>query len=86
MTGAPVARATAPYRVMVVDDSAVIRGLLTRALEADPEIAVLVSASNGEMAISSLQRHDIEIVILDIEMPVMSSSAPFQVPHQFQPM
>ncbi|MGO8915134.1 MAG: protein-glutamate methylesterase/protein-glutamine glutaminase [Stellaceae bacterium] len=56
---------------MVVDDSAVIRGLLTRSLEADPEVEVLASASNGEMALNALARHDIEIVILDIEMPVM---------------
>ncbi|HZB93625.1 MAG TPA: response regulator, partial [Stellaceae bacterium] len=56
---------------MVVDDSAVIRGLLTRSLEADPEVEVLASASNGAMALSALSRHDIEIVILDIEMPVM---------------
>jgi two-component system chemotaxis response regulator CheB len=56
---------------MVVDDSAVIRGLLTRSLEADPEVSVLVSASNGEMALAALKRYDIEIVILDIEMPVM---------------
>ncbi len=69
--GAPGGRADAPYRLMVVDDSAVIRGLLTRSLEADPEVSVLVSASNGEMALSALKRYDIEIVILDIEMPVM---------------
>jgi two-component system chemotaxis response regulator CheB len=56
---------------MVVDDSAVIRGLLTRCLEADPEVTVLASASNGEIALNALGRYDIEIVILDIEMPVM---------------
>mgnify|MGYP003676820402 FL=1 len=32
--------ASGPYKVMVVDDSAVIRGLLTRALEEDPTITV----------------------------------------------
>jgi len=69
--GSKGGRAAAPYRLMVVDDSAVIRGLLTRSLEADPEVEVLASASNGEMALSALSRHDIEIVILDIEMPVM---------------
>ncbi len=69
--GAQQPRAGAPYRLMVVDDSAVIRGLLTRSLEADPEIEVLGSASNGEMALSALARYDIEIIILDIEMPVM---------------
>lgn len=64
-------RAIDPYRIMVVDDSAVIRGLLTRSLESDPELAVVASASNGQMALGSLKRHDIEIVVLDIEMPVM---------------
>ena len=37
----------APYRVMVVDDSAVIRGLVTRWLEEDPSIKVVSSAANG---------------------------------------
>ncbi|MGD1879059.1 MAG: chemotaxis response regulator protein-glutamate methylesterase [Kiloniellaceae bacterium] len=60
-----------PYRVMVVDDSAVIRGLLTRALEKDPAIKVIASVGNGELAIKSLERHDVEVIILDIEMPVM---------------
>ncbi|RMD63483.1 MAG: chemotaxis response regulator protein-glutamate methylesterase [Alphaproteobacteria bacterium] len=56
---------------MVVDDSAVIRGLLTKALNADPQIEVVASASNGELALKALEKHDIELVVLDIEMPVM---------------
>jgi two-component system chemotaxis response regulator CheB len=56
---------------MVTDDSAVIRGLITRALESDPEIVVVTTVSNGEMALTALGRYDIEVVILDIEMPVM---------------
>src|SRR5262249_28177897 len=60
-----------PYRVMVVDDSAVIRGLIIRSLEADPQVQVVASVGNGRMAIGALQRHDIEIVVLDVEMPVM---------------
>jgi two-component system chemotaxis response regulator CheB len=62
---------TTPIRVMVVDDSAVIRGLLTRTLEADPEIAVVASVGNGQMAISAVGRQDTDVVVLDIEMPVM---------------
>lgn len=68
---APGDRKRSPYRLMVVDDSAVVRGLLIRSLEADPEITVVASASNGEMALAALAQYDIEIVILDIEMPVM---------------
>jgi two-component system chemotaxis response regulator CheB len=56
---------------MVVDDSAVIRGLLTRALEGDPEIRVVASVGDGRMAVSSLQRNSIDVIVLDIEMPVM---------------
>ncbi|HMK67618.1 MAG TPA: chemotaxis response regulator protein-glutamate methylesterase [Stellaceae bacterium] len=56
---------------MVVDDSAVTRGLLTRALESDPEISVVASVGDGQMAVAAIRRQDIEIVVLDIEMPVM---------------
>lgn len=60
-----------PYRVMVVDDSAVIRGLLTRSLEGNPEIKVVASVANGQMAINTLQRQMIDVIVLDIEMPVL---------------
>lgn len=58
---------------MVVDDSAVIRGLLTRALESDPTIKVVTTVGNGQLAIDALSRagSDIEVAVLDIEMPVM---------------
>jgi two-component system chemotaxis response regulator CheB len=58
-------------RVMVVDDSAVIRGLFTRALEQDREIKVVASVGDGRMAVDSIKRNDIDVVVLDIEMPVM---------------
>lgn len=57
--------------VMLVDDSAVVRGLITRALEQDPRIKVVNSVQNGQMAVDSVQRVRPDIIILDIEMPVM---------------
>ncbi len=60
-----------PFRVMVVDDSAVIRGLFARFLEADSEISVVASVANGQLALNRLDRDDIELIVLDIEMPVM---------------
>jgi two-component system chemotaxis response regulator CheB len=56
---------------MVVDDSAVIRGILSRLLDADPNVKVVSSASDGEMAVNALDRYYIEVVVLDIEMPRM---------------
>ncbi len=60
-----------PYRVMVVDDSAIIRGFLCRYLSEDSEIDVVTTANNGAVALRQLQANDIEVVVLDIEMPEM---------------
>ena len=60
-----------PYRVMLVDDSAVTRGLLSRILESDPQVMVAASVGDGQMAINAMRRTPIDVVILDLEMPVM---------------
>ena len=59
------------YRVMIVDDSAFIRGAIARAIESDPALRIAISVSNGEQAIRSLQREPVDVIVLDIEMPVM---------------
>lgn len=56
---------------MLVDDSAVVRGLISRALEADPYISVVSSVHNGEAAVNAVTKARPDIIILDIEMPVM---------------
>ncbi|WP_337995951.1 chemotaxis response regulator protein-glutamate methylesterase [Oleispirillum naphthae] len=56
---------------MVVDDSAVVRGLITRMLEDAADVQVVTSVPNGDAAVRALDRYDIEVVLLDIEMPVM---------------
>ena len=66
-----VATGSTPIRVLVVDDSHVIRGLLTRSLDSDPGIKVVATASNGKAAIDEVTRTEIDVVVLDIEMPVM---------------
>ncbi len=65
------ANAGAPARVMVCDDSATIRGAISRMLEADPGIQVVSKVSNGRMAIEELKRIKVDVLVLDIEMPVL---------------
>jgi two-component system chemotaxis response regulator CheB len=60
---------------MLVDDSAIVRGLVARILAEDPAIAVAAQASNGEQAIAALARTPVDVVVLDIEMPVMDGLA-----------
>ena len=56
---------------MIVDDSAVVRGLISRQLSSDPRIEVVCTASNGELALRELTRHQLDVIVLDVEMPVM---------------
>lgn len=58
-------------KVMLVDDSAVIRGLIARTLEAEKDIRIVSSVSNGEMAVNSVAKNEPDVIVLDIEMPVM---------------
>ena len=58
-------------RVMVCDDSVVIRGAITRILESDPAVRVVARAGNGQAALDELRRTAVDVLVLDIEMPVM---------------
>lgn len=59
------------YRVMVVDDSSVVRGIITKSLEADPAIRVVASCPNGAVAVRMLPSTPVDVIVLDIEMPEM---------------
>lgn len=58
-------------RVLVVDDSVVIRKILSDALRDDPEIELVGTASNGVTALQRLAQLAPDVVTLDIEMPEM---------------
>ncbi len=58
-------------RVVVVDDSAIVRGLIVNELDKHPEVEVVGRAANGQAAISEVERLRPDVVVLDLEMPVM---------------
>jgi CheY-like chemotaxis protein len=59
-------------RVMVVDDSVVIRRLVTQALEQDATIEVVGTASNGAIGLQRIPQFSPDVITLDIEMPDMN--------------
>lgn len=65
-------------RVLVVDDSAVVRGLLARAVQQDPALQLVGTAMHGEAALSQLRRTPTDVVVLDVEMPVMDGITTLQ--------
>jgi two-component system chemotaxis response regulator CheB len=58
-------------RVLVVDDSVVIRRLVTHALEQDSSLEVVGAAANGSIALQRIPQFNPDVLTLDIEMPEM---------------
>ena len=59
-------------RILIVDDSVVIRRLVATALEQVPDFEVVGTAANGRIALGKIDQLDPDIVTLDIEMPEMN--------------
>ena len=70
-TEADVAAARRPIRVLVCDDSVTIRGILATVLDAEPDVEICGTAVNGKACLESLARDLPDLVLLDVEMPVM---------------
>ena len=58
-------------RVMVVDDAVVFRGLVSRWVAEEPDIEIVSAHRNGQEAVENFSRVDPDLVVLDIEMPVL---------------
>jgi len=61
----------APIRVIVCDDSYTVRAVIARILRNDPGIEVAGLAADGEKAAEMLRQGNIDVVVLDVEMPLM---------------
>jgi two-component system chemotaxis response regulator CheB len=61
-----------PLRVMVVDDSVVIRGLISRWIASEPDMVVAASLRTGLDAVNQLDRVNPDVAVLDIEMPELN--------------
>src|SRR5690242_13277283 len=65
----PTTTAQDPLRVMIVDDAVVVRGLVSRWIDEEPDLKTVASLRNGREAVDQLLRHNPDIVLLDIDMP-----------------
>src|SRR5262249_50170944 len=61
-----------PIRVLIVDDSVVVRKVLCEALSLDASIEVAGTAADGHIALAKIRQLNPDLVTLDVEMPVMS--------------
>lgn len=60
-----------PIRVLVVDDSSFFRRIVSQMLEADPQLQIIGTAANGLEAIEKALSLRPDVIVMDIEMPVL---------------
>lgn len=60
------------WNVLIVEDQSIVRQGLKLMLEQDEKIRVVAEAENGEEAIKKMEAHVIDVVLMDIRMPVMN--------------
>jgi len=75
-----------PIRVLIVDDSATMRGLITMVLHQDPMIRVVGEASDPLQARSAIKSLNPDVVTLDVEMPKMNGLEFLEKIMQLRPM
>lgn len=74
-----------PIRIVVVDDSVVIRKLLTESLSADSSLDVVGAASDGRIALAKIAQLKPDLVTLDVEMPIMNGLETLAAIRQLHP-
>ena len=72
MSQDPAATGGARKRVLVVDDSFIMRNIVKQIVESDPDLEVVDTAENGLIALKKVRQIRPDVVLLDIEMPEMS--------------
>ncbi|MFD3567360.1 response regulator [Streptomyces sp. NPDC058667] len=60
-----------PIRVVIADDEPLIRAGIRMILTSDPEIQVVGEAADGRQAVEAARAHAADVVLLDIQMPVL---------------
>lgn len=60
-----------PVRVLIVDDSASVRQMLSHVLESDPAIEVVATAPDPFIAVERIRKYNPNVILLDVEMPRM---------------
>jgi two-component system chemotaxis response regulator CheB len=63
------AAADSAIRVMVVDDAVVARSLVTRWVDAEPDMTIVASLRTGREAVEQINKSNPDVVVLDVEMP-----------------
>jgi len=68
-------------RILILDDSALVRKMVSVAIESDTDLELAGTAPNGVIAQSKLERIQADLVVLDVEMPELDGIGTLQKLH-----
>jgi two-component system, chemotaxis family, protein-glutamate methylesterase/glutaminase len=71
----------APKKVMLVDDSNMMRFIVRTLLTTDPNLTVVSSVENGKRALEALAESQPDLIVLDLEMPQMNGLEFLRIAH-----
>ncbi|MEW4285050.1 response regulator transcription factor [Priestia koreensis] len=60
------------WNILLVEDQHIVRQGLKMMIEIDDDFRVVAEASNGEEALAQLHKHIVDMVVMDIRMPIMN--------------
>ncbi|HEY5224418.1 MAG TPA: response regulator transcription factor [Microbacteriaceae bacterium] len=66
---------SAPIRLLLADDQALVRGALAALLELEPDLHVVAQVGRGDEVLDAARGHDAQVALLDVEMPGMDGLA-----------
>jgi two-component system, NarL family, response regulator DesR len=61
-----------PIRLLLADDQALVRGALAALLNLEPDLHVVAEVDRGDEVLAAVRDHDVDVALLDIEMPGMT--------------
>jgi two-component system response regulator DesR len=62
---------SAPIRILLADDQALVRGALSALLDLEPDLQVVVEVGSGDAVLPAIREHQPDVALLDVEMPGM---------------
>ncbi|WP_016957471.1 response regulator transcription factor [Catenovulum agarivorans] len=72
-------------RVLLAEDQALVRGALVALLNLEFDIEVVAQTANGQEAVELLQQHQVDVLLTDIEMPLMTGLELIEQAKKIQP-